>query len=63
MFTIDMFNVNYTITGTNSYRIEITPKGYIFLSNVTLICKTMDAPTPLHKAINQRPFKPTNYAI
>lgn len=42
LFTLDMFNFEYTITNTYSYRITISPKGYIFLYNVTLTCTTMD---------------------
>lgn len=64
LYTLEMFNFNYEILTTKSYRIIIEPKGYIFLYNATFTCTTMDYPgVTTHRAINLRPFSEDNYAL
>lgn len=41
-YTLDMFNVTYTLLTTSSYRITIEPKTYIFLYNATFTVTTQD---------------------
>jgi hypothetical protein len=56
-----MFNINYVQTGSNSYRIILKPKGYIFIYNVTFTVTTMNEPTPIDYSKNDVPFKSSNY--
>lgn len=63
LYTLDMFNISYEITGTNSYRVIIQPKGYIFLYNQTIKCTLMNPPNPTHISANSRPFKKTAYSL
>lgn len=39
-----MFSYEYTPTSSSSYRITITPIGYIYLNNITFIVTTIDQP-------------------
>lgn len=43
--TPTMFSYNYTATNSSSYRITITPIGYLYLNNITLIVTTITQPT------------------
>jgi hypothetical protein len=59
--TMNMFNISYIRTGLKSYRIVLTPKGYIFIYNVTFTVTTQSQPNPIDHSTNYRPFKITNY--
>lgn len=43
-----MFHITYQILDSKSYRAIIEPKGYIFLYNASINCKTIDLPTTVH---------------
>lgn len=58
-----MFNFKYEVLNSRTYRIIMEPKGYIFLYNATVKCKTMDLPSIIHRSQNGRPFKEINYGI
>ena len=60
-YTLDMFNITYTLLSTNSYRITIQPKTYIFLYNATFTVTTEPQPPTLDTSIALNPFETSNY--
>jgi hypothetical protein len=62
-YTMDMFNVNYSLLSSSSYRITLYPKTYIFLYNATFTVTTESQPATLDTSVQLMPFKVTNYLM
>jgi hypothetical protein len=56
-YTLDMFDITYENMSSNSYRIKLKPKSYIFLYNATFTVVTIPFTSPGHYSKSGLPFK------
>ena len=63
MLTLASFDITYTPVTPKIMRINLSPKGYIFIYNASFIFQTAAYNGTFHKAINGYPFSIDNYVV